>query len=151
MQLRSLDISQARNQSQSACCPTAACRHGTGSAWGQGHPQLSGSSDSCGGKESHSPGSGSPHWYLLGPRGWGDWVERIGQGGEDSIPHPMLFHHTPKECTLHLGLFSGKSSCFSAGPLSLSYLMRAIMKAGLGSHNTLISWPHSVCPPPDAQ
>lgn len=45
------------------------CGRGAGSAWGLGHLQLSDSSDSWGGKESHSPGNGSPRWCLQGPLG----------------------------------------------------------------------------------
>lgn len=62
---------------------------GDGSAWAWGHLRLSGSSDSWGGRGSHSPGSGSPRWCLRGPRGWG----REGQGREDSAPHPDIPSH----------------------------------------------------------
>lgn len=70
-------------------CPTAMCGCGAGSAWGLGHLQLSGSSDSWGGKESRSPGSGSPHWCLQGPREWQEEKVRAG------IPSPKTAHSTP--------------------------------------------------------
>lgn len=63
------DISQARIQSQSPCpVPQQLWTWGWVSM-GTGHLQLSDSSDSWGGKESHSPGNGSPRWCLQGPLG----------------------------------------------------------------------------------
>lgn len=61
-------------------CPTAGWVCGVRSAWQPGHPQLSGSSDSWGGKESHSPGSDSPRWCLLGPGGLGGREEKVRAG-----------------------------------------------------------------------
>lgn len=61
--------SAKKSEPKHQACPTEACRCGAGSAGGPDHPQLSGNSDSWGGTESHSPGSGSPRWCLLGPRG----------------------------------------------------------------------------------
>jgi len=48
-------------------CPTAAWGCGAVSV-GTRPSSASGSSDSWGDKESHSPGNGSPHWCLLGPQ-----------------------------------------------------------------------------------
>lgn len=79
-------------------CPTAVCRCGSGSAWGPGHPQLSGNSDSWGGKEPHSPGSSSPRWYLPGPRGpsetLGDPADLcVADSAVDPVTAILLLHH----------------------------------------------------------
>lgn len=60
--------SPTRIRAKAPAGPTAAVGAGW-SAWGLGRRQLSDSSDSWGGKESHSPGSGSPRWCLQGPPG----------------------------------------------------------------------------------
>lgn len=126
MQLRGLGIFQAGNQNQNTC-PVLQQLVNRGPAWGPGHLQLSGNSDSWGGTESHSRGSGSPHWCLLGPRGWvgvGRWRE-----GQQERQCPLtLFHHTPTQCTLHSGPLLGQVACSSAGHFSFSYLMEAIMR-----------------------
>lgn len=120
MQLRGLGIFQAGNQNQNTCPVLQQLVNG-GSAWRPGHLQLSGNSDSWGGTESHSPGSGSPHWCLLGPGGWvGGWRE----GQCPATP----FRHTPMQCTLHSGPLLGQVACSSAGRFSFSYLTEAIVR-----------------------
>lgn len=95
------------------------CGCGAGSVWGRCHLQLSDSSDSWGGKESHSPGNGSPRWCLQVPTEWEREV-RAGKTG------PTTFHQ-PKPTPLQA--------------LGLSSLMKAITKAFLGTQLHGLSLP----------
>lgn len=117
-------ISQAKNQSQStSAVPQQHGDVGLGQR-GDQPSSASGSSDSWGGKGSHSPGNGSPHWCLLGPRGWGgEKVVTV-----KTVPSPC--------CTSPLRAFARAGPPAANGPLGLSYPMEAVSKTFLGSHGT---------------
>ena len=94
-------ISQARNQSQSICpLPQQLVDVGLGQR-GHGATSISVAVLTAG-------VAGNPiHPAAAAPAGVSGALEdegREGQGREDGVPPPPLFHHTPTQCTLHSSL-----------------------------------------------